>query len=119
VAAFVRTAVRYRSAIMIALAGVVFLGSADSLHAQQGTLDAIRSDVRDAPPPSAQQSPSSSSNNSNNSSSGSSLSLSDDNTSLAEACEVVIGGIVTSPFWAPHMALDDNFSARDYFPLYP
>ena len=32
---------------------------------------------------------------------------------------VIVGGAVSSPFWAPHWLLDDNYSVPEYFPRFP
>ena len=87
------------SAVSLALAAfLLLLGAAVSLHAQEGTLQSIRNDVREGPPPSQSSSspqsstPQSSSNGSDNS------GLDDDPKTLFLAGVIVVGGAVTAPF---------------------
>jgi hypothetical protein len=111
--------------MLIALASSALMASVAPLHAQQSTLDTIRSDVRQGPPPSpaASAAPAASSN-SNASSSNASSDPADDGTQQLDGGLLVAGAIgaglvVSSPFWVPHSLLDDNYSIPQYFPDYP
>jgi hypothetical protein len=88
-----------------------------SAYAQQGSLNAIRNDVRQAPPPSPPADPAPAAASSP--SQPADPQTQEMENDLSTAGLYIAGGILTSPFWAPHMALGDDFSNRDYFPHYP
>lgn len=43
----------------------------------------------------------------------------DDESSIWEPIGMLVGGAVTSPFWAPAVALDDHYDRCGYFPKHP
>ena len=115
---------RHFRRIITATALVVALLAATTVHAQEGTLQTIRTDVRQgapespAPPPSPSEPPrqeSPKTYDGSSSSGNSSDSSSDDMMSYI----ALAGGAVTFPFWGPHMVLGDDFQVPGYFPRYP
>ena len=93
-------------------AGLLLLGTAASLHAQDGTLQSIRNDVRDGPPPSSAASPSAQSSTPQSSSGSSDNSSLDDDTksNLSLGGLIVAGVTVAAPIWVPNMLCGDNLA---------
>ena len=97
-------------AVSVVAAGLFLLGTTASVHAQSGTLESIRNDVRQGPPPSAAASPPpQSSSNSNNNSSDDDDDLTLDGLLVGA---LVVGVTVTLPIWVPITLMNDN-------PLHP
>jgi hypothetical protein len=96
----------------LAATGLLLLGTTQPLHAQTGTLQSIRNDVRDGPPPSPASPASTPSSSNQSSSDNSDDSPTDLDTLLGEyfVGAILVGGVVTSPIWVPHVLLDDNFA---------
>jgi hypothetical protein len=114
-----RAAWVFRAVYVVVATGLLLLGATASLHAQEGTLQSIRNDVREGPPPSpAASSPPQSSNPQSSNSDDSSLD-SDTKTDLFLAGAVVVGGVLTLPIWAPIMLSDDDYSHPAYLHQFP
>jgi hypothetical protein len=94
--------------------------AASAAIAQDGTLQTIRDDVRQGPPaspstPSQQSTP----QQSGKGSGGTSDPASDDDGSWIIPAACLAGVVVASPFWGPHVLLDDDLSQSGYFLKFP
>ena len=108
----------FRTASVV-VAILCLLGPAPSVHAQEGTLQSIRNDVREGPPPSpAASSPPQSSTPQSTNSGDSSLD-SDTESNLFLAGAVVVGGLVTAPIWVPITLSGDDYSHPAYLHQFP
>jgi hypothetical protein len=104
---------------LIAFAVCVTLASTTTLHAQQSALDTIRSDVREGLPPAPPSNAAPSTAPSANPSQPVDAETQQEESSLILAGAIGAGLVVSSPFWAPHTLLDDNYSTPEYFTRYP
>jgi len=99
-------------------------GTAASLHAQGGSLETIRNDVREGPPTPAASPPPA-----NVAPQPPTPRSSDDGTdktatdnaawSLLVVGAAAVGGTLTAPIWLPRTLLDDDYSQPAYLPRYP
>lgn len=94
---------------------ILFLQSPSALG-QEGTLDTMRQDVREPPPdrPPEQPAPKEDRHGC------------DHDRENPWACDdwgtgfvMIVGGALTSPFWAPHAVLGDSFQSEALFPRFP
>ncbi len=111
-----RTFARLRYALLTAVASALVFAFAATVNGQQSSLDTIRSDVRNTPPPQPANNSSQSSGSSTASDAAGDLL---DELGITEIGAYLFAGVATAPFWGPHVAMDDDFSNRDYFPHYP
>lgn len=99
---------RFRTVCVAVTAVLLMHGTAASADAQEGTLQSIRSDVRDGPPP-GPASPAAASPSAN-AAADPNAPTDNEQLGLFIAGAVAVGGAFSSPIWLPKALCDDDYS---------